>query len=52
MTCPICNKKSKGTCLCGFCFDCIKEFGHDGCSDKLNEIEWKKRNKCQKKYHN
>jgi hypothetical protein len=31
MKCNVCGKDKNGMCLCGFCQDCIKEHGHDGC---------------------
>jgi hypothetical protein len=31
MNCKICNKDKRVTCICGVCYDCIKELGHDKC---------------------
>jgi hypothetical protein len=42
MKCPICEKDAKAICSCGFCLDCIKEYGHPYCTRKLEEIALKK----------
>lgn len=42
MKCKICDKEVTCTCLCGFCMDCIKKFGHDKCTEILIEKSKKK----------
>jgi hypothetical protein len=42
MTCKICNKDSNLICLCGFCQECIKNYGHEECSRMVKEMECKK----------
>lgn len=39
ITCEICGKEVKITCICGFCDDCIRIHTHEGC----NEIMKKKK---------
>ena len=36
--CPICQKQSNVTCICGFCQECIKSYGHEECSDMLKTL--------------
>ena len=31
MRCSICKQDKSGSCICGFCYDCLKENGHEGC---------------------
>lgn len=40
--CKICGKDSTLICLCGFCDDCIEEFGHDTCEEIAKKKEEKK----------
>jgi hypothetical protein len=42
--CKICGKDSgmKIICICGYCFDCIKQYGHEKCHEI--EQEEKKQN--------
>lgn len=37
MKCPICGKQTNVACTCGFCPDCIKKHGHDGCYKIIEE---------------
>lgn len=43
--CKICGDDKNLICTCGFCEDCLKEFGHDGCNELLNQ--YKKNDKQQ-----
>jgi len=31
MKCRVCLGEVTCTCLCGFCYECIKNYGHDNC---------------------
>ena len=35
MKCAICEKDTRGSCLCGFCIDCIKRYGHEKCAEMI-----------------
>jgi hypothetical protein len=37
MNCSVCGRDVSGSCLCGFCFECIKQYGHDNCIIKAKE---------------
>ena len=39
ITCHICKKEVCGICLCGFCFVCIRKYGHEECSRRYKEAE-------------
>lgn len=39
MLCKICEKETSVVCICGFCPDCIREKGHDKCTEILREKE-------------
>jgi hypothetical protein len=32
MRCIVCNKLTNVCCICGYCQECIKRYGHDECS--------------------
>ena len=36
MKCKLCQRMNvKCTCLCGFCDECIRNYGHDNCRKML-----------------
>lgn len=39
MRCLICGQDTIGSCLCGFCIDCLKEYGHEKCQELIREKE-------------
>ncbi|MCX6748700.1 MAG: hypothetical protein NT076_03775 [Candidatus Pacearchaeota archaeon] len=43
MNCPICEKETPVVCACGFCPNCIKQYGHDKCSELARENLAKRR---------
>lgn len=32
MMCSVCGLENPVTCLCGFCPDCIEQYGHEECT--------------------
>lgn len=41
MICPICERETRVVCTCGFCPNCIRDYGHDECSKILKEKQSK-----------
>lgn len=33
MRCQVCNKSTNVSCICGYCPECIKRYGHDVCHE-------------------
>lgn len=36
--CKICQIDKQPTCICGYCDDCVKKYGHDECA-KIEKIK-------------
>jgi hypothetical protein len=49
MNCSVCGRDVSGSCLCGFCFECIKQYGHDNCIIKAKEKKEDIKNKKTKR---
>lgn len=35
--CPVCGQDKAGVCCCGYCWECIRRFGHEGCRELLED---------------
>ncbi len=42
MKCRVCGEVKRGTCICGYCLECIKKYGHIKCGDLAKENEDRK----------
>jgi hypothetical protein len=44
MKCKICYQDYKCGCICGFCCNCISQYGHSGCIEiEKNNPNWKRK---------
>lgn len=34
--CKICGRETNIVCICGFCNECLRNYTHEGCYDRLN----------------